>query len=379
MGHRSLKSRARAAAATGTVLTMLLAGDTAVAALRAPTAVPPLPVTTSHFYAVWSVSPSEKQVIEEFSAVTGQPARDVLDLPRPVGTTLLEDTANDLVQASDGWIWFTKTSGPADKYTGYGPFVPVPNSCSGRVVRLNPETGQVKTVFRMPRSVLLDAAVPSPNGRYVVYQAAPCDQYFNNSHFAVRDLATGRQWTIGEDARVCHDLSAAAWTVDSDELVFTYGSSTVGVGASADWGYGSCPMANPDELAIVSALHTASIRSVSLTAAPKGCQYVDAVTDAWGTLALQSCGGIVDSRTSLVQLTDHSKVLGQWGLGPNWDGISLSASPDGRLVLIGEYSVELNAATGTNHPTYGIEVFNGSRLRLIRRFPTADTVTEAVW
>jgi hypothetical protein len=354
---------------------MLLSASTPVAALRVPTATLPLPVTTSHFYAVWSVTPSGQQVIEEFSAATGQPTRDVLNLPNQIHA----EPASDLVQASNGWIWFTMTSGPADKYKGYGPFVPVPNSCSGRVVRLNPETGQVKTVFRTPRSVLLDAAVPSPNGRYVVYQAAPCDQALNNSHFVVRDLATGRQWNIGEDARVCHDLSAAAWTADSDDLVFTYGPSSVAAGATANWGYGSCPMANPDELATVSALHPVSIRSVSLTAAPKGCQYVDAVTDAWGALAFESCGGLMNSRTSVVQLTEHSKVIGRWGLGPSWDGISLSASPNGRLVLIGEYNVELDAATGTNHPTYGVEVFNGTHLRLIRRFPTADTVREAVW
>lgn len=45
------------------------------------TGVTPPPVSTTHFYAVWSVGPpSDEPVIEEFSAETGRPIREVARL-----------------------------------------------------------------------------------------------------------------------------------------------------------------------------------------------------------------------------------------------------------------------------------------------------------
>lgn len=247
---------------------------------------PSLPVTTSHFYAVWSVPPATKQVIEEFSAAIGQAIGRVVNLPDT--TPRSEYRPPNLVQASNGWIWFTAATGPRGKSAGYGQCIPIPDSCSGAVLRFDPETGQVTTVFRTPRSVWLDAAAPNPNGRYVAYQTAPCDRPYFNTHLAVPDLVSGHTWSIGQDAQDCHNLSRPAWTTDSRRLVFTYGPR-------AHWprtrqrrrqllrGVG------PDELATVSALHAASIRSVSLTAAPTGRGHTKAVEEAWGVLALRDC------------------------------------------------------------------------------------------
>jgi hypothetical protein len=367
----------------GVVAMMLLAGGTTVAVAGSTSVAPSLPVTTSHFYAVWSVPLVTTQVVEEFSAATGQPIRRVVDLPDI--TPRSEYRPPNLVQASNGWIWFTEATGPGNKDTGFGSFVPMPDSCSGAVLRFDPKTGQVTTVFRTPRSVWLDAAVPSPNGRYVAYEMAPCARSLLNTHLAVRDLVTGRTWSIGQDAQVCHNLSPPAWTTDSRRLVFTCGPSALTGHVPANDGASFCAAWRPDELATVSALHGASIKTVSLTAAPRGCGYTKAVVDAWGVLALRDCpadlgtGSLV--HVDVVQLNDRLRPRRQWKLPPEEDGTSLATSPNGRLVLIDEYESPTYAGLRIlQQETEWIEVLNGSHLRLIRRVRGASPdVSEAIW
>jgi len=344
----------------------------------ANTIVPP-PVNTSHFYAIWSTAPAHTPVIEEFSVKTGQPIRAVASV---LASALW---VGDLVQAPDGWIWFTESSGPRLRNDTAGGD-PEPNSCSGAAVKLDPGTGRQTVVFHTPRAVWFDAAVPSPNGRFVAYQTGPCARSYFNAHFVIRDLRTGRQWSIGQDARTCHDLSWAAWTPDGQTLLFGYGPSALAAGVASQEGYGTCQASEPDELATVSALSPASIRSVSLTAAPKGCGYVEGVSDTWGILALETCGGIGLGgyglgRSAVVQLSSRLEVIGRWRLPPGQDGTSLSVSPNRRLVLIDEYEAPIYAGTRTVQQQMDwIAVFNGSRLHVIRSVPDAtDSISGAVW
>lgn len=200
----------------------------------------------------------------------------------PGATPRSEYRPPNLVQASSGWIWLTGATGPRGKYAGYGPFIPTPDSCPGAVLRLDPKTEQVTTVFRTPPSVWPDMAVPSPNGRYFAYEMTPCDRSYFNTQLAVRDLVTGRKWGIGQNAQVCHNPFPPAWTTDSRRRVFTYGPSALTGHVPANGRVSFCAAWRPDEPGTVSALHAASIKTVSLTAAPRGCGDTKSVVDAWG-------------------------------------------------------------------------------------------------
>jgi len=337
-----------------------------------------VPITTSHFFAIWNTAPDHTPVVEEFSAVTGKPIRQVARLPGASGS----GWAGHLVQAQDGWIWFSESRGPRYRSDTAGGD-PAPNSCSGAAVEFDPATGKEIVVFRTPRSVWFGAAVPSPNGRYVAYETGPCARSYFNAHIEVRDLRSGRQWSIGEDARVCHDLSSVTWTPDSARLVFGFGPSALGSTQLAGMGYGVCAESKQDELANVSALRPASMHSVSLTPAPAGCSYVEAAPDAWGVLALEACGdaGGDLGRDAIVQLNARLSVIGRWRLPPQADGTSLSVNPNGRLVLIDEYEAPIHQGLRTVQQQMDwIELFSGSRLHLVRRvLDGSDSISEAVW
>jgi hypothetical protein len=335
------------------------------------------PVSTSHFYAIWSVGPpSAEPVIEEFSAETGRPIREVARLRDSSGWG-----SGDLVQGSGGWIWYSESKGPRERSKANGGD-PAPNSCAGAAIKLNPATGQTSVVFRTPPSVWFSGAVPSPTGRYVVYETGQCNRSYFNAHFVVRDLVTGREWEIGADAAICHSFSLPAWA-SGGKLVFGYAPSEVRKGQSNKYGYGFCLAPGQPELARVAALSSASIRSATLTRAPSSCGYLQAVPDAWGVLALEACalGGAGPANdlgaTSLVQLNGRFEVTGRWKLPFGQDGTSLSVSPNGQLVLVDEYEAPSHMV---RQPTDWVEVFNGSGLRLVTRVLDAkESISDAVW
>ena len=330
-------------------------------------------MTTAHFYAIWSTAPGHRRVVEEFSAATGQPLRKVVGLPPT-------DSPYELVQGPDGWIWYSRSTGPILQSNVAGGD-PKPDSCSGAVVRLDPADGRHVVVLGSPRSEFLGRAVPSPDGRYLAYVAGPCARSFMNLHYVVRDLLTGSQWNVASGARVCHDLSGPAWVPARDELVFGYGPSSLGPSASQSMGYGICQGARADVLALSAARQPASIDSARTARARKGCGYVEAVADAWGFLALEQCGHVGLGAASLVQLTSALAISGSWHLPPAADGTTLSVSPDGKRVLVDEYEAPIYSGTRTVHQaTDWIEVFDGQLLRLVRRLPDAtSSITGACW
>jgi hypothetical protein len=237
-------------------------------------------------------------------------------------------------------------------------------------------------VFRTPPSVWFSGAVPSPTGRYVVYETGQCNRSYFNAHFVVRDLLTGREWEIGADAGICYSFSLPAWA-SGGKLLFGYAPSEVPKGQSDKYGYGFCLAPGQPELAVVAALSSASIRSATLTRAPSSCGYLQAVPDAWGVLALEACalGGAGPANdlgaTSLVQLNGRFESTGRWKLPFGQDGTSLSVSPNGQLVLVDEYESPSHIV---RQPTDWVEVFNGSGLHLITRVLDAkERISDAVW
>ena len=328
-------------------------------------------MTTAHFYAIWSTARARSPVVEEFSAATGRPIRRVLSLPAS------ELRAGLLVQGPGGWLWYTNATGPVLQNNTAGGD-PKPNSCSGAVIRIDPITGAETTVLRSPTSQWLGAAVPSPDGRYVAFEAAPCARSFMNAHMVVRDLATGREWDVSAGARVCHDLSPASWVAPGTSLVLGYGPSSLGPKSLSGEGFGMCQSPAPDELAVVGSLRAFSIGSARTVRAARGCGYVEAVADAWGYLALEECGGYNLGPDALVQLSSRLAVTGRWRLPPEADGTSLAVSPNRSLVLVDEYEAPAYSGTATvRQAAEWIEVFNGHRLTVVTHLPDASSSIES--
>jgi hypothetical protein len=163
-------------------------------------------------------------------------------------------------------------------------------------------------------------------------------------------------------------------------LVFGYGPSAVADAKNYD-GRGYCLTPKQPELAVMPGLSAASIRSATLAKAPPGCGYVRAVPDAWGVLAVEGCGANDLGATMLVQLNGELKISGHWRLPSRQDGTSLSVSPGGHLALIDEYEAPGYSGSSTvRQATDWVEVFNGSRLHVLRRTLDARaSISSAVW
>src|SRR5215475_686746 len=128
-----------------------------------------------------------------------------------------------------GRIWVTLANGPrcTSNVAGCGP---VPDSCAGEVVRIEPSTGALTTVLKASASELIGDAQPSPDGKLVAYLDGSCDRSFFNQHLRVRDIGSGRSWSIGTGLAVCHSLGRIAWTKDGSHLVVSYGQSRLAQG-----------------------------------------------------------------------------------------------------------------------------------------------------
>lgn len=148
-------------------------------------------------------------------------------------------------------MWLTLSSGPRCS-RGIAGCGPLPNSCTGTAVRFTPATGVTTETLAFPRSMLVTSAVPSPDGRLVALSAGGCATSFFNAHLTIRNLRSGRQWTLGAGAAPCHVIGEPAWNLRSTELVFPYGPSVLPRHAHVT-GAPSSPTRSPERCSSASA------------------------------------------------------------------------------------------------------------------------------
>jgi hypothetical protein len=204
-----------------------------------------------------------------------------------------------------GNVWITVSSGPrcTSNANGCGP---VPDSCSGTVTRFEPTARRAVGVLAFPPSILVVGAVPSPDGHRVALRTGGCTAYFDD-HLLVRDLRSGRRWTIGADAARCHDLRDPSWSPDGRRLVFPYGAARGRSGAG-------CQMPPTNRLVGVSALRPSTAASWRPIDADRGCSFQAATFDRRGIAAIEACR----RRAYLVQL-DHRRVALRRALAPGYN------------------------------------------------------------
>jgi hypothetical protein len=324
------------------------------------------------FISLWPACACGKRtVLERFSLGNGQRLRALARLASGLGVHVANPHAD-----SRGDVWITVTSGPrcTNGTAGCGP---APNSCSGTSVRFNPTTLATRTELTFPSSVLVTDALPSPNGRLVAMMTGGCARSFFNEHLVVRDLRSGRHWTIGADAAPCHALGDPAWSPDGSRLVFPYGPSVLSRHAHVPGG--TCEAARFSRLVVVPARRTSRTTAWKLISADHGCSYQAATFDRWGIAAIEGCVqgeprgqySVNGGNAYLVQLNARHHVIQRLKLARGYNEGEIANDPRTGTVLVSEYQ-------GANQ---GIPVFNwvwaydGHALRTIARLPNADAPT----
>jgi Tol biopolymer transport system component len=318
------------------------------------------------FLSLWWPADGGATVLEEFLLSDGQPVRQLARLPAD---------ASEMHTGSDGTVWLTQSSGPRDRNDTAGGD-PAPNSCSGKVVRIDLATGEGETVLSFPSSKLLDEAVPSPSGQRLVMLAGTCARSYFNQHLLVKDLGSAGQWTIGADAAPCHEISTPSWSTDGSRLVFAYGpasSSQLPEVPTSDLGKGVCTRSRPGEVAIVPAEHYSQFSTARLIPPPKGCSYQAAVFDRDGIAAVEGCEqgtapgyaglGDDDGDTYIVQLNSRGRTLLRRALRRESNVTRLASDPSSGLVLVSETQGE------NTRPAFDwIWTFDGHRLRAVGHY-----------
>jgi hypothetical protein len=269
-----------------------------------------------------------------------------------------------------GRVWLTFSSGPkcTSDVAGCGP---KPDSCAGHVERFNPPAGAI-TVLRSPGSEQVNDALPSPDARQVALVEGGCVSGYLDDHLVVRDLASGRQWSIGADAAPCHVLTTPNWSANGRELVFAYGRSVLSRHAHPT--PGTCQAARFNRLAIVSAQRGSMASSWRLLRAQPDCSYEVATFDRWGVTAVESCVRPGQSSLSvntghafLIQLNRRGAVVRRLALQPGWGTGAISTEPTGNVLV----SQSQPANSGYPERDWVWE-FNGRALRLVARYPAHD-------
>ncbi len=318
------------------------------------------------FLSLWQSPHDSETVLEEFSLSDGRPVRQLATLPEDV---------SEMHTGSASTVWLTMTVGPRERNNTAGGD-PAPNSCSGRVERLDLATGESQTVLSFPSSKLVDEAVPNPSGQRLVMLAGTCTRSYFNQHLLVKDLRLKRQWTIGADAAPCHEISTPSWSTDGSRLVFAYGpanSSRLPETPTNDLGKGVCTRNRPGEVAVVSAEHSSQFSSAQLIPPPRGCSYQAAVFDRHGIAAVEGCEqgtppeyaglGDDDGDAYLVQLNSHGRTVLRLALRRESNITRLASDPSSGLVLVSESQGE------NTRPAFDwIWTFDGHRLRAVGHY-----------
>lgn len=324
------------------------------------------------FISVWpACACSRNVVLEQFSLRGGRPLGALTKLPS--GQAIEVSNAH---LGPNGSVWLTISSGPGcEGPSGSGQCVPAAHSCRSKVVRFDPKTHQTTTVLSFPSSELVRDAVPSPDGRMVAMLASGCANSFLDEHLLVRDLRSGRQWTIGADARRCHTLSEPAWDENGSELVFAYGASTLTPGERGS--VAACPPPQLSGLAVVTSARASRSTSWRLVTPDRGCSYESAAFDASGIAAVEGCsqGGRSGSGANtssgyayLVQLDHRRRLVEHLRLAHGYDGGAIATDPHTGAVLVSEYQ---SANQGV--PTFDwVWALDRLHVRVIHRYPGAN-------
>jgi hypothetical protein len=326
------------------------------------------PARGGSFLSLWpACACGRKTVLDQFSLQDGRRLRTLTR----VRVAWPESLATPSVDRS-GRVWMTFSAG--SKCTNdTSTCGPVPDSCSGRVERLNLRSGTSPTVLSFPDSEFVTRAIPSPDARQVVLVEGGCITSYFNQHLVVRGMRSGSEWSIGADAAPCHELGSPSWSANGSRLVFAYGPSRLRKGTPDT--PNSCAEPRFNRLAIVSAQHASAASSWKLIRAQRGCSYEVGTFDSRGVAAVEACAGgeqrdssaVNLGRAFLVQLSRRDRITERLALKPGWENGAISTERDGKVL------VSQSQPDNAGYPERDwVWQFNGSALRLVAHYRAED-------
>jgi hypothetical protein len=245
------------------------------------------------------------------------------------------------------------------------------SSCASSVNRLDLNTGAVATLYRVPDSLIVTDAVASPRGGMLAMSGGACGPEV--ASVIVRDLATGRQWSIGADLPHCTGLGPVSWNPSGTELMFAYAPVIDPRGLPANGAF--CTATRPARLAIVAAGHASSSRAWKLITPDRGCSFEAGAFDREGIAAVEGCrhGGPSAPGQNplgdvyLLQLNAHQHVVARLALHLGWEQGLVTTEPDGRVLI----SQDQPANEGYPERDWVWE-FDGRQLRPIAHYAADD-------
>jgi hypothetical protein len=364
----------------------LIAGATTSRA--APASAATAGAAQSSFVSLWQPPGGRGHlVVEQFSLSTGRPLRTLLALPSRM------TRVSGPYTAGDGSLWLALTTGPRirnDTFSGD----PAPRSCTGSVVRLDPASGARTTVLSLPHSMLIDDAVPSLDGSWVLMAATTCARARFNQQLLAINPSSGQRWTIDTAPARCPAISDPAWSADGSQLVFAYGP------AASPWNYpvpttttgeqeaSWCTLAQGSDLAIVPAAGASQIAAAQLIRPDRSCSYQSPTFDAWGVAAIEVClrrgpspgHGIPPPSVLvnyLVQLNGEDQVTLRLELKRRFGQAFLANDPSNGLVLVSAVQSQKQ-----REATFDcVWTFNGQGLHTVGRYrsPASLAMTAEPW
>ena len=246
---------------------------------------------------------------------------------------------------------------------------PVPDTCSTQVSRLVGR--RFVPLFTEPASVFIEVAIASPDRRRVAMLAGPCAE--GATHVVVRDLATGRQWSIGKDLSRCTGLGAPAWSATGRKLVMPYGSLPKPHRLGP---LGTCPVPHYAKLAIVPAPHASRSGSWKLIAHDPGCSFEAATFDPAGIAAVEGCRrkGVSESyvnpgfgQARLLEINRVGHVTVRINLEPGWEEGAITTERSGRVLI------SQDQPANEPYPERDwVWEFDGRHLRLVHHYKAED-------
>lgn len=337
------------------------------------------------FVSLWPGCGCAKRTeLDAFSLSTGRRLRRIAPVRLGVGERVAPPAA-----VPGGPVLLAFSSGPecAPPPSGgssAGPCQPLPDSCTGRIERVNPDTGTMSTLLAIEPSTLTTDALPSPRGHMVVMRSGDCDTSYFDLHLVVRDLRSGHEWSIGADAPRCHEIGQASWSPDGSKLVFPYGPSVLPYGTKPSTAQ-QCNSPGFGRLVVVRADRASSGKSWRLIAADKHCSFMAAAFDRQGIAAVERCqhgphGFTVapfEGFAYLLQLDHRDHVVARLALEPGWEeGLVSTDFRDGSVIV----SQDQPANSGYPERDW-VWQFDGHHLRAIAHYSANDAaqIIAAPW
>ena len=327
------------------------AAQSASSASTRPSAIGPAAQPVSLTARLSGISGQDPE-LATLSVATGKVLRRLSGLPGGAQVT-------GPFAAGDGSLWYTLSSGPRSRSDVLGGD-PAPDSCTSKVIRLDPKTGASRTVLASSSSALIGAAVPNPAGTEVAYLRQGCQDY-KGWYLVVRNLKTGTEHSIGRADAPCDDLSTPSWSADGKSLIFTWAPALEKITRPGP--QSACPGSPvPDNAIVVVPARYRGPVPTGQAVADQGCGYVAASFDRWGVAAVDVCGLLSAGTTTLVQLSRSLHSERGLPLPASADGVSVSTAPGGAEVAVDEYQAPGFTA---NPPAQWLEIYDGMTLRTI--------------